>query len=508
MLTEENKNLQKDFEEVTRRKAMVFDKAEFARLIINDLNKNYTGRRFLNKYTQSEVRDIIEQYRVERNQWKLRDISKILYIKSPEYQRLIRYFAEMSLFSYVLTPIRDISKGSKSKVLKQYIEVAQMVKMMNLRHEMYKLLKIAFRDDVFYGYIYKDSKSFYIQSIDADICKITSIDDGVYNFSIDMTYFMKDERRLIGFADEVKQKYLLWKKTYGERKIDPQVQSWYYVELDPRNTICIKINEEILECFPPFAGSFDAIFDIQAFKELRKNKEEIGNYMLLAQELPIRKESEDNNDFLIDKDMFMYFHNLAVDTVPDRVGVITSPMPLTPINFQKDAVDFDGVAKATRDYWNGNGTSQLLFNSDTSTSQGLLMSIKTDEEIVFGVVNQIQTWLNRYLRYQFSDLMFNAKILEMTWYNQKEMFDMYMQASTVGVPVKSHLSASVGLEPIETMNMAYLENDILKMHEQWIPVISSHTQGANPIDQGGRPPASPQKQSDETMKGKDKPNGN
>src|SRR5205085_2599340 len=279
-------------------------------------------------------------------------------------------------------------------------------------------------------------------------------------------------------------------------------------------------------------------------------KEEIGNYMILTQQLPIRKDSDNNNDFMIDLDMMRYFHNMASETVPDNVGVITSPMPITPVNFQRDTGESDGVAKATRDFWASNGTSQLLFNTDTTTSQGLMMSIKTDEEIVFGVTAQINRWLNRYLGYQFSgDLMFNVNILNITHFNRDEMFKMYMQAGQYGVPIKSHLCATVGLDPIETMNMAFLENDLLKLHEEFVPLFSSNTMSvqlgedgkiapvpqpvpvqpsavggskspasgskkasapksptANP--QGGRPTADPKKQSDSTARGKDKPNGN
>src|SRR5690606_39850254 len=118
------------------------------------------------------------------------------------------------------------------------------------------------------------------------------------------------------------------------------------------------------------------------------------------------------------------FDNMTINAVPENVGVVTSPMKIEPLKFDRDKVDNDGVAKAERDFWSGSGTSQLLFNADKSTSQGLLMSIKTDEEIVFGVLTQIERWVNRFLKFQFKDLMFNVSILHVTHFNRKEMFDM------------------------------------------------------------------------------------
>lgn len=492
----------KNFE---RKTAMVFDKSSFAKLVMNDLSSSSNGRAYLKNYKQSEVREIIENYKTEANQVKLRDISRTLWAKSPQYQRLLEYFSGMAIFSYVVTPIKDIRSLNKAKVLKQYTEIGELLRMMNIKHEMKKVLEIAFKEDVFYGYIHKDSKSFHIQEMDSSICKISSIESGVFNYSINMSAYLKDERLLIGLPNEIQVKYRQWKALYNTNR---KISVW--VELDAENTICIKVNDEVREIFPPFAGSFDAIFDIEGFKRLRKDKEELGNYMIITQKLPIRTDTENNNDFLIDENMFKYFHNMASDTVPDNVGVITSPMEIESVKFDQDRADRDGVAKAERDYWSSTGASQLLFNADKSTSQGLLLSVKTDEEIVFGVLTQIETWINRYLGFKFKDLMFNSTILPVTRINQEAMVKMYLESASYGVPVKSHLNASIGLQPIETMNMAYLENDLLKMHEEFIPLMNSHTMSGDEAIQAkgadGRPKKDASKVSDEGSRSQDKPN--
>lgn len=491
--------------QVERKNVFAFNQADFARLVINELSSNKEGRSLLKKYKQSEVREIIENFKLERNQIKLREISQILFAKSSQYQRLLRYFSDMALFSYIIKPVKNIRKLNKNKVMKQYEEIGELVSMMSLRHEMQKVLRTAFSEDIFYGYLHIDKKSFYIQKVDASIAKITSVEDGVYNYSIDMSFFEKDETKLASWANEVQMKYREWKSMKSK---NPKIGS--FVELDARNTICIKINEEFLEAFPPFAGTFDSIFDIEGFKQLRKDKEELGNYMLLGMELPMRTDSENNNDFMIDLKMMNYFHNMAVETVPENVGVVTSPMKMTPIKFQEDRADKDGVGKATRDFWNDTGTSQLIFSSDSSTSQGLLMSIKSDEQVVFGVLTQIERWLNRFLKFKFSDLIFNVNILHVTEYNRQETYKMLIESGSYGVPVKNRLSAVVGLDPIETMNMSYLENELLKFQDEWIPLMNSHVMSDDALaekkGEDGRPKKDPSKVSDETARGQDKPN--
>ena len=501
-MKENEQNVQHEEGKKQRYKQMEFSKEDFAKLIITELSSSKDGRQLLKKYKQSEVREIVENYHVERNQVKLREISNILYAKSSQYRSLIGYYSGLSLFAQVVAPSKDIKKMNSSKVMKQYTQLGELLKLMNLRHEMKKVLSVAFREDTFYGYVHKDVKSFYIQPIDANICRISTVEDGIYGFSIDMSYFSKRESVLAdSWAEEVRVKYYAWK---AMRAKNAKLSPW--VELDGRNTICIKISEDMLETFPPFAGSFDSIFDIEAFKQLRKDKEELENYMMISMELPMRKDSEDNNDFMIDLDMMRYFHNLAAESVPENVGVITSPMPLNPIKFDKNRMDNDGVAKATRDLWESFTTSQQLFSADKTTSEGLKASIKTDEEVVFGVTDQVERWLNRYLKYNFGDLAFNVKILHVTHFNRESMYKMYAEVGALGVPVKSHLCATVGLEPIEMMNMAYLENDLLKMHEEFIPLQSSHTQSNEELQkQEGAPQSDNPK--DETVRDRDKPNG-
>ena len=502
---------------VEKPSAMQFTKTDFARLVINDLSATSSGRRFLRRYTQVEVRDIIEGYKLDMNQDKLREISRLLWAKSPQYNRLINYFAGMAKFAHVITPIKDLKKIAKNKVMKQYTEIGELAKTMNIKHEMSKVMEIIFREDIFYGYIHKDKQSFFIQQMPPEICKATSVQDGILNYSVDMTYFDNRDIANEGWAIEILVKYREWKAL---REKNPKISKW--VELDAKNTICIKLNESVSEIFPLFAGTFDSIFDIEAFKELRKDKEKLGNYMVLAQKLPMRDNSDNVNDFLIDKDFMMFFHNQASDVVPENVGIITSPMEIEPITFREDRADSDGVGKATRDFWEGAGASQLLFSSENNSSAGLAMSIKSDEDIVFNALVQIERWINRYLTFMFKDLMFNIRILPITTYNEDTIYSKYLEVAQYGVPVKSFLSASVGLDPIEVMNMSYLENDLLKMHEEWIPLMSSHTMpventpsGVAPKGEGtkqngngskGAPKKDPSKISDETSRAKDKPN--
>ncbi len=88
---------------------------------------------------------------------------------------------------------------------------------------------------------------------------------------------------------------------------------------------------------------------------MRDTKEELGNYKVMVQKLPMRKDSDINNDFAIDYETMMQFHNQVCKVVPKQVGVITSPMEIDEFKFEEQKADSDKIAKTERDLFNGFG---------------------------------------------------------------------------------------------------------------------------------------------------------
>lgn len=428
-------------------------------------------------YKQSEVRDIVKNFKTEANQVKIVEVSQQLYAVSTQYKRLVNHFSGMPLYSTVIAPTKDLKSFTNGKtkndaIKKQYREIGELLKKMDLSDTFRKQHKRALVEDVVFGWVHETDESFFIQNFDFKISKISSIEDGVFNFALDMSSFESDETKLEFMPKEVNNLYKKWKR---QKKKDSQISEW--VELPSEKTFCLKVSDEMLETFPFFAGVFDSIYDVDAFKQLRKDSAELANYMAIVQKLPIREGSNDNNDFLLDAQMYQYFTQMAQTMVPDQVGVFTTPMEIDTVKFDGKKAGDDGVEKATKDVWNDSGISSVLFNTEaSSTTQGLNSSIKTDEELVFDTLSQMARWLNRYLKFKYKKkLIFGINILDVTVFNQKEKYDMYLSAGQYGIPVKSHIASTVGLQPIELMSMAYLENDVLAMHEEFIPLQSSHT---------------------------------
>lgn len=444
-------------------------------------------------YSEKDIKkkSAILKYDIETiNKWlnspvtyenQLRQLSQYFYNVSSLYKLIIRYMALMPTYAYTVIPSELPEKIDKKKLKNQYLKSLKQIDKMNLEFEMIKALIIAFREDTFYGYEHESKDSYFIQPLEAKYCRISSIEDGVYNFAFDFSYFDTYKESLELFPDEFRKKYNTFKAT-NER----------WIELDSNKTVCFKVNSDFLYALPPFATMFQAIVDLDEYKQIKKARAKNDNFMALVQKIPMDEKNPDINKFLIDLDLAMTFHKMASDTVPDGVGIITSPMDIEAVKTEKGRTDSDHVNEAYRESFRDAGVSEFLFNSDKNTSVGLAKSIIADEEIVFSMLRQIERWLNRKLKKMSGVYKFKVKMLNVTVFNQAEKMKEYLEIAQYGIPVKLEIGAVAGLSPSDFVNKITLENDILGLQDLLTPLQSSHTQSAEDKEKGR-----PQKSDDE-----------
>ena len=166
------------------------DKLRYANLNaikVRDLENNKDYNPTYRKYTKSQIVTYLGN--PANYETQLRQMSQYLFNISNYYRRLIQYFANMSTFSYIVVPYGvDRSKSvNMNKFKKGYYATINQLEKMNIRHEFTRALMVAFRDDVYYGYAWETNDSYTFQQLDADYCKISSIEDGVYNFAVNFS---------------------------------------------------------------------------------------------------------------------------------------------------------------------------------------------------------------------------------------------------------------------------------------------------------------------------------
>lgn len=435
---------------------------------VNDQSSRATAR--YTRYSKEDLMDYMQS--PSSNEANIRNASIYMFDCSSQYKRLILYYAFLLTWAYTIAPVAyDPDKMKPEAFRKAYYKVSAMIESMNLPHEMQRASIIALRDGVLYGAMWTTGSSFYIQRINPDYCALTSIVDGTWGYSVDMTKIQ--EKYLPLYPPEFTDMYEAYRATG---------QKWQ--EVPESISFCLKADEaNYAYSLPPWASTLPMLYDIETYKALQETATEIANYKLLAMKIDVDEEGTPQIDWpLAEK----YYKQLCA-SLPPFVGAALTPMDIESFEFERSngTNDVDTVSRAEEQYWFNTGTSALLHGSSTSDTAGTLkLSIKSDEEIMFGLQRQAERLINRILKNLSGTVKFKINFLPVTRFNQDEQAKLYKDAATLGIPgSKTAYAAAVGIPQHDLLGMEYIEMDLLGMGEL-TPLTSGYTMSAG---EGGRP---------------------
>lgn len=450
--------------------------AALTKLMRRDLNDNKQAITFFNKnFDRDKVQDWLAN--PQKSEKNLRQLIRFLFISSSHFRRTALYFATLPMWKYTVEMYGclDFDELEPKNIKKKFLESINYLEVMNIEHEFAKISLICWLEDAFFGYEYRLKDSYLIQPLDPDFCQISGSEDGVFSFKFDFSYFRTREEELKNIDPEFNDKYELYKS-------DTKKYRWQ--ELNSERAICLKINENFDFCVPPLSGILESLYDIEDFKQLKKSKTELENYLILGFSIPYMKDTTSENQFALSLDKSLEFYQMAVSQLPEQVGALLSPFSsIEAIKVDKSDKSINTVEESEDAFYNDAGISKMLFNS-SSNGASLVKSIEIDETIIFKFMKQPERWINKKLKNFCKKIFFRTYFLEMTYLSRDAYIKNVKEGSMAGVPCKMRYSASLGLSPSATIHNEYLENIVLGIPDNWIPTQSAHTQSGS---DNGRP---------------------
>lgn len=449
------------------------------RLITRDLNHNINTPTF-SLYSKDDIsRYLSNPYKYEKELRKA-----VIYISgaSSHFRRLIEYFVGLTDLSYVVSPYRiDPKRTNPNSIARNYRRVLNVMSAMGVKSQFPKIIEVCLREDTFYGTMWVTSDNITIQQLPSDYCSISTIEGNVPNVTFNFSYFDSRKKLLDYYPPEFRRKY---EELYLKNRSQP------WIELDSPTSFAVKCNNDILDySIPPFAGVLREIYDIEGYKQMKLAKTALENYAMLVMKLPM----DNNGDWKMDFDKAKEFWSNLDAVLPEEVGSVLSPMDIDKISFERsNTADTDTIADAEQNLFTAAGVSSLLFNNEKASANALLLSIKADQAITFGIVKSIEDVVNRFIQSEKYGKNFKVTFLDVSPYNRKEAGDAYLKACQYGIPMVSYYCASQGLGQAEMDCMNFLENDILDIKSTFIPLQSSSTQSSSTDDEGGAPEKDPE----------------
>lgn len=454
------------------------DFSAFRRLMVNDLcmNSEIIETGYIGNVKLEDARDAL---RWPRKNWrKLLDISEQLMMISPHYYRLNSLYSNMPLFCWGLD-VYGVKDGYNVDTLKKkYNALSAKLEDMNLKHEFSKIMKYLPYQDIYCGLIVENDSDFFIQKINHRICKLHQVQDGLYNFKINLAAI--NTRELDAYPDYVQDAYI----EFIEGK---SPHSWYMPPAEKQ--ICIKLNSQWTTPYPLLIGLVRDILDLDVYKKLKLQSARTDNYKAILIQVPIDATTVDKP--LITPETLSVFADINRENMSDDIGMIhTLGSGAEAISFKDSSNTRNNVSDAVDEIYNASGLTQELFNG-SSSGTAVTFSVENDSGFVYGVYRQFERWVNRYIKlnkFNASKFKFSFYLLDVTIFNRDSATKRYKEACTLGVPVIDKLLATLDMTPSRTMGSYIVHNNIFDFYNNFRPLMTSYTEPADGSSgEGGRP---------------------
>lgn len=458
------------------------DLTSFHRLLTHDLCVN-TSVIETGYIGDVSLRDVELALKYPQQGWKiLLKCSQQLMLCSPHYYRMNNLYSNMALFCWWID-LYDVKDNAKvENIKKSYSALAAKLEEMNLKHEFSKIMKVIPYQDIYCGLVFENQSDFFFQQIDYKMCELYQVQDGLYNFRIDLSQIKA--QNLDAYPTYVKEAYLDYIDGVKNKRI---VNQWYEPPADKQ--ICLKLNSQWTFPYPILISLIRDILDLDVYKKLKLQSARTDNYKAIAVEVPIDENVVDKP--LLTPETLGIFAEINRESMTDDIGLLhTLGSGATPISFKDSSNTRNNVGDAVDELYNSSGISKELGNG-SSSGTALTFSVENDSGFIYNLYRQFERWCNRWIKirkYNKTAYKFFFYLVDVTIFNRDNVSKRYKEAASLGVSVIDKWLATLDLTPSRTLGSFILHKDIFDFQNNFVPLQSSFNSSVENKD-GGRPTA-------------------
>ena len=472
------KNDQNKFEKSMKTGKVDF--SNFQRLMIRDICTN-TSVTETGCIGDISLKDVETALKYPKLGWKiLLAVSEQLMRVSPHYFRMNNLYSNMASFCWWID-LYDVKENVQiDKIKKSYSTLAAKLESMNLKHEFSKIMKVIPYQDIYCGLVFENQSDFFFQQIDYKICELYQIQDGLYNFRIDLSQIKA--QNLSAYPNYVQKAFIDLK----DNIINPNISGqWYTPPADKQ--VCFKMNSQWYFPYPILIGLVKDILDLDIYKKLKLQSARTDNYKAIAVEVPIDENSVDKP--LLTPETLGIFAEINRESMTDDIGLLhTLGSDATPISFKDSSNTRNNVSDAIDELYNSSGITKELYNG-SSSGTAVTFSIENDSGFVYGLYRQFERWINRFIKirkYNKPTFKFLFYLLDVTIFNRDNVSKRYKEAVSLGATCIDRYLATLDLTPSRTLGSFITHHDIFKFNENFIPLQTSYNSSVD-NNKTGRP---------------------
>lgn len=453
----------------------------FQRLVLNDIctNTKILETGCIGDINMSDVELALKH---PKQGWRiLLRASEALMFISPYYFRMNNMYSNMPVFRWWLD-LYDVKDNAKvESIKKSYSALAAKLESMNLKHEFSKIMKTLPYQDIYCGLVFENQSDFFIQQIDYRICELCQVQDGLYDFRIDLTKI--NDTNYAAYPKYVQQA----RTDLANGNINPHISGiWYTPPADKQ--VCFKLNGQWPFPYPILISLIKDILDLDIYKKLKLQSARTDNYKAVAVEVPIDESTVDKP--LLTPDTLGIFAEMNRESMTDDIGLLhTLGSSATPISFKDSSNTRNNVSDAIESLYDSANISKELGNG-SSSGTALTFSIENDAGYIYNLYRQFERWINRFIKvrkYNKPAFKFSFYLIDATIYNIDAVSKRYREAVSLGVTCIDRYLATLDMRPSSTLGSFVTHHEIFKFNENFIPLQTSYNSSVDGDSEGGRP---------------------
>lgn len=405
----------------------------------------------------------------------LQQASMLLKATNGIYKKVLNYQSTILTNDYMIYPLSVDKINNPQKLKKSYQEVALYLEKLDVKQTACWIYERIFEQGELYIYKLEDSSGIAIQEIPNTLCKITSIENGIQKFGINLAKL--NEKTVLAMPKEIQNIFISYKN--GSIKPEDLIDKSFY-ELK-KNAVAFNLDKFSTKGIPFFATAFDDLMDLEDMKDLKSENAIIESIKLIHQKLPTDKNT---GVVLMDFNVATAYHNATKKNLPTGTGITTNPLDLQAITLSDGSNKINqNVTQSLNNIYDTMGVNNELFNGNKSTNEAIAAGIVADGLLTKRAQMMVQNWIN----YELSSL----KKVGITWrmrFVDSTHFDKDSRAKTAREDMafgglRTEFFATKGYTPLESMNLLVMEG-LLGISELMKPQESAHTASGK---ENGRP---------------------
>lgn len=405
----------------------------------------------------------------------LQQASMLLKATNGIYKKVLNYQSTILTNDYVIYPVLADKIKTPEKMSKAYQDVAVYLNKYDIKTTACWIYERLFEQGELYIYKLEDSNGIVFQEIPNTLCKITSIENNVQKFGINLSKL--NDKSVLAMPPEIQKLYKKFKA--GSIKEKDLIDKSFY-ELK-KNAVAFNLDRYATKGIPFFAPAFDDLMELEDMKDLKSENAVIESIKLIHQKLPIDK---DTGVVLMDFNVAKAYHNATKANLPKGTSITTNPLDLQAVTLADGSSKINqNVAQSLNNVFDTVGINNELFNGNKSSNEAIAVGIIADGLLTKRAQMLVQSWINyELLSFKKNGTVWQIKFIDTTHFDKDTRAQKAREDMAFG-GFRTEFFATKGYTPIETLSMLKMEQ-LLGFDTLMIPQQTSHTSTSDSSDNG------------------------